>query len=71
MRTFLRDNETLLKDLVNSNEYGRYRSIKNDTSQMKKELKSFGTKVDKLLEKLKQQMELRDIALDEGKTTKY
>jgi vancomycin resistance protein YoaR len=26
--------------------------------------------VDKLLEKLKQQMELRDIALDEGKTTK-
>jgi hypothetical protein len=59
MRTFLRDNETLLKDLVNSNEYGRYKSIKNDVSQLTKELKSFGSKVDKLL---------RDIALNEGRT---
>ena len=69
MRAFLRDNETLLKDLVNSNEYGRYRSIKNDTSLMKKELKSFGTKMNKVRENLKQQMKLRDIALHEGKTT--
>lgn len=70
MRTFLHDNETLLKDLVNSEEYGRYKSTKNDISQMKKELKSFGSKVDKVLEKLEHQVELRDIALQEGKTTK-
>ena len=59
MRTFLRDNETLIKDLVKSIEYGRYKSIKNDVSQLTKELKSFGSKVDKLL---------RDIALNEGRT---
>ena len=61
MRTFHRDNETFPKDVVNSNKYG---------SQMKKEPKSVGSKINNVHTKLEKQPKLPDIALNEGVTTK-
>ena len=61
MRTFHRDNETLPKDVVNSNKYG---------SQMKKEPKSVGSKMNNVFTKLEKQQKLPDIALNEDVSTK-